>query len=112
VPRDIEIIVNSESAILKNVKDAGEVKEAVGEVSTISPDMPLAHDFEFSVEGSYGQLKNIFSAFEQNAYPLEVHELHLIELDGGFLQANGKLRTYSRRFSADLSASEPLTTPQ
>lgn len=108
VPRDIETIAKGEGALLKSVRDAGEVKEAVGEVSSVSPNMPLAHDFDFSIEGSYEQLKNIFSAFEQNAYPLEVHELHIIELDGGFLQANGKVRTYSRRFSAD--APEPLTT--
>ncbi len=109
VPRDIETIVLAEGALLKNVRDAGEIKEAIGEVSTIAQDMPAAHEFEFSVEGSYDQLKNIFLAFEQNAYPLEIHELHIVELEGGFLQANGKVRTYSRRLSTGTSEFVPLS---
>jgi hypothetical protein len=110
VPRDIETIVEAEGALLKNIRDAGEVKEAFGEVSTVPTDMPVAHEFDFSIEGSYGQLKNVFASFEQNAYPLEIHELHINAQEGGFMRADGKIHTYSRRFSADTI--DPLTTQQ
>jgi hypothetical protein len=100
VPRDIESIVTGQEAILKSVKYLGMVKGPVGEaVTTQALETPSAHQFSVVTAGSYLQLKAVFAALERNAYPLEVSDLHISQTAGGFLQADFKLTTYSRRLT-------------
>jgi hypothetical protein len=99
VPRDIMFITNEVGVLVKDIKYAGAQKPIIGE-STFAPleGSPEIHIFNLEVQGSYGQIKQLLSYFEQNAYPLEVHELKMSKKDGGFLAANMKVYTYNRAF--------------
>jgi hypothetical protein len=99
VPRDIESIVTGEGAILKSVKYLGMQKDPIGEVVISQASAPVAHQFSVMTEGSYSQLKSVFASLERNAYPLEMSDLHITQTTGGFLQADFKLTTYSRRLT-------------
>jgi len=99
VPRDIEAITQKQGAILKSVKFIGVLKDPIGVAGkgTNTLDTPDAQQFSVTVVGSYSQLKGVFNSFEQNAYPLEVQEVHIVQQEGGFLQADIKMTVYSRR---------------
>jgi Tfp pilus assembly protein PilO len=55
------------------------------------------YPFTLNVKGSYGQIKNLISTIEQNEYPLEVHGLDIIGSEGGLLEANMRVVTYSHQ---------------
>ncbi len=120
VPRDIQTIVERTGGILDSVSYDGvrndessqdnsgttnaytnTNQQAAGgqfantsSVSTVS-EKPTAHAFSVSFAGNYQQVKNFLSALETNHYPLEVHQLTLSPAEGGFLNAELELVTYS-----------------
>lgn len=98
VPRDVETISKESGVLLKDIKyqglDKAPVGQAVGAPTSITPQ---GHVFSATVQGSYGQLKQFFILAEQNAYPLEIHELAITRKDGGFLEAVMKVKTYNRQ---------------
>ena len=102
VPRDIKAMTDEVGVILKDIKYQGASKPPIGEaVADQQITLPKAHIFNLMVEGSYSQLKQLFTRFEQNAYPLEVRELTITKQEGGFLQATMQLQTYNRLLPPD-----------
>ena len=98
VPRDVEIIGKEAGIILKDIKYQGVDKAPVGELVTVAAlATPQGQQFNVTVQGSYGQLKQFFSLLEQNAYPLEVHDLAITRQEGGFLEAIMQITTYNRQ---------------
>ena len=97
VPRDIKFITEDAGVVLDEVRYIGPIKQSVGtELNEAIKNKPEAHVFEVSFQGSYEQIKKTLASFEKNVYPLEVHELHIVEQEGGFLKASLKLHTYNR----------------
>ena len=58
---------------------------------------PKQYSFSLSVEGTYLQLKTLFSLLEQNKYPLEVQSVDITSNEGGFLGAELTLATYAQQ---------------
>lgn len=61
---------------------------------------PRAYSFSFSVEGTYEQIKTLFTLLEQNNYPIEVQDMTIQKKDGGFLAVEMELSVYSHENSA------------
>jgi hypothetical protein len=99
VPRDIMSISSEAGVLVKDIKYAGAQKPLIGEASSAPLEgVPEIHIFNLAVQGSYSQIKQLLAFFEQNSYPLEVHELSISRKDGGFLEANIQIYTYNRAF--------------
>lgn len=95
VPRDLVLITREAGILYKSSSYVG-----VSDVTNLTDsekelNLPKAYTFNLSVEGTYSQLKNLFNLMEQNNYPLEVHAISVKKIDGGFLQAEIELVTYS-----------------
>jgi hypothetical protein len=91
VPRDLTFIADEAGVVVNDIKYVGLQKPIVGEATIVSPD---------GVQGSYTQIKQLLVDLEQNAYPLEVHDLKMAKREGGFLTASLKIYTYNRAFPA------------
>lgn len=110
VPRDIKAMTDAAGVIVKDIKYGGAAQPPVGEAAVAIDEVePQAHSFSLTLEGSYAQLKQVFTSFEQNAYPLEVRKLTMVRQKGGFLQAMVDVQTYNRRLPSDEVAA---TAPQ
>lgn len=97
VPRDISFITDEAGVIIKDIKYVGAHKAAIGVVADPSlQDAPDAHIFSLVVDGSYSQIKQTLAYFEENEYPLEVHDLVIAKQEGGFLEATMTVYTYNR----------------
>jgi hypothetical protein len=92
VPRDIKVIADTVGVILKDIKYEG--IEKVGRADESSVDKPEIHIFSLSFESSYDQIKTVIDTLERNAYPLEIHELSINKIEGGFLAVSMKVYTY------------------
>jgi hypothetical protein len=68
--------------------------------------IPKAHSFSMTFQASYAQLKEILRLFETNEYPLEVHQLSVTSIEGGFLEVQATLITYSHL----IKETEPAVT--
>ena len=98
VPRDIKSITDNAGLILDDVRYDGPLAASIGESTDLSlPSEPQQHVFQVSFEGSYDQIKKVITSFEQNNYPLEVHDLQIQKQEGGFLKATAKLYAYNRQ---------------
>lgn len=99
ITRDLSLIAAEAGVSFKDAKYLGEKVEVAAKGSvpaeTTSLGLPKKYAFSLDVEGTYTQLKNLFSLIQQNNYPLEVHGLKITKLEGGFLQAEIQLMTYS-----------------
>jgi len=93
VIRDLYLISNQAGVFYKDANFAGEDKTI--EESENPFGNPVKHTFELSVEGNYNQIKKLLSLLESNNYPLEVHDLNIAKIEGGFLSANISLVTYA-----------------
>jgi hypothetical protein len=58
-------------------------------------ELPVPHEFNFAVQGTYEQIKNTLALLERNEFPLEVHHLELGVVEGVFLEADMTIVTYS-----------------
>ena len=96
VPRDLLLIANQAGVLYKDTKYISEVVVR-DTVDPAAAQLPVGHQFTLVVEGSYRQLKTLFSLLEQNEYPLEVQEVAISQIEGGFLAADIQLVTYSYR---------------
>lgn len=104
VPRILQNIAR-ETGILFRQVDYGEViDENIEAYETTAPvDYPVPHAFYVTLQGTYGQIKQTLALLEQNEFPLEVHELTISVLEGGFLSATMMVVTYSHTYP-DVSA--------
>jgi hypothetical protein len=92
VPRDIQAIASDAGVIVRQITyDGPQQVEVMDDL-----DLPEPHAFLLEFEGSYEQVKNIVASFEQNHYPLEVLDMDIRKLEGGFLGVSMKLLTYDR----------------
>lgn len=100
VPRDLNAIAQRAGVTLEGVTYDG-APEPVVQYDEMG--MPVVedtyssepHSFSVSFESSYSQLKEVLSLMEENAYPLEVKELTVIEGEGGFLTVEMQVVTYA-----------------
>lgn len=58
-------------------------------------ELPVPHEFSFSIQGTYEQIKNTLAILEQNEFPLEVHTIDINTVEGVFLEADMTIVTYS-----------------
>ena len=56
---------------------------------------PNAHSFMIDALGTYEDIKAFLAMFEQNNYPLEIHEAQLSATETGLVQLNATVVTYS-----------------
>lgn len=94
VQRDLVAIMAEAGVIYKSVSYMGKIED----LSTASDEkviLPAASSFELAMDGTYGQIKNFLRLLEQNQYPLEIRNLDINQLEGGFLNANVQLYTYA-----------------
>ncbi|MCA9358714.1 hypothetical protein KC926_00725 [Candidatus Kaiserbacteria bacterium] len=94
VPRDLLFIVLESGVLYKSVDFAGD-KDKRSSNSNSGENGPKAYTFSLSIEGTYSQLKNFFKLIERNNYPLEIENLSIQLIDGGFLSASMDIVTYS-----------------
>ena len=105
VPRDLTFIAQEAGVILKDVSYGGVPNEAVDEEAVSAFELsanPSPHMLSLTVQGNYSQIKNLFAVLEQNNYPLEVHNLEIQKVEGGFLEATVDIVTYERFLPADV----------
>ncbi len=105
VPRDIKAIADKNGLALGQVTYVGAEEPALAS-TFVDPSMlaavtptsfdPEAHTFSVEFEASYEQVKQFLKDIEQNAYPLEVHDLTIERTEGGFLSVDMKVVTYDR----------------
>ncbi len=99
IPKDLFIISKEAGVLYKNSVSSGDKdnsSSAEGE-----PTFATAHSFDLSVEGTYSQLKQLFSLLEKNHYPLQVGSLDITKLDGPLLSAEIGLVTYAYKNPSD-----------
>lgn len=95
VLRDLFLITNLSGAFYLDSSHNSLVTNERSSNSVQSEEKPLTHSFSLAVEGTYEQIKNLILLIEQNNYPLEISDLEMTPLDGGFLSADFTLTTYS-----------------
>ena len=111
VPRDLALIALQAGVLYRNASYVGTAdvkKSPKSDEQSSAPgtlaELPKPYRFSFTVEGTYNQLKNLFRLLEQNHYPLEVTELSVQKIEGGFLNVDMQLTTYA--YQAALSDNE------
>ncbi len=102
VPRILQTISTQSGALFRGVNYDGVKQEYIdlAEEEGIA-DFPIPHEFTIDVQGTYSQLKEVVTLIEQNEFPLEVHELTVTVLEGGFLSADIMVVTYSHQLPED-----------
>lgn len=95
IVRDLFLISNEAGVFYVDSQYEGEVESKRSSASSEDDQGPYKYSFTLSVEGTYNQLKELVNLLEQNNYPLEIHNLDIDQLEGGFLSANLSLVTYS-----------------
>lgn len=96
VPRDIEAIATDAGVLIRGIDYEGALKVPTSADGSSDQNAAEPHSFIIEFESSYEQLKKILSSFEQNHYPLEVREMEVQKMEGGFLDTTVKLTTYDR----------------
>lgn len=90
VPRDLFLISNMAGVVYNGAKYSGNPAQKNSGDEIVS----VAHTFTISVEGTYTQIKKLFSLLEQNHYPLEIESVHIQQEEGSFLGVDISLVTY------------------
>jgi hypothetical protein len=93
VQRDLLLI--SQAAGVLYISSDESNQSSLSKASEESDSLPRQNTFGLSVQGTYSQIKNLFSLMEQNHYLLEVSDLSIDRIEGGFLQADMSLVVYS-----------------
>lgn len=110
VPRDLNAIATQAGVIVRGIEYGGSLKggdnQVVSDLTVFDPSVapapeqtskePEGHMFTLEFEGSYAQLKSILTMMEENAYPLEIHEMNINRTEGGFLTVKMDIVTYDR----------------
>lgn len=118
VPRDLFAIATQAGVIVRNIEYGGSLDDEDGEVSsdlmlfdpaaepipTVPSNESEKHLFTMSFEGSYAQVKTVLSLLEENAYPLEVHQMDVSRSEGGFLTVEMDIVTYDRTLPVPVEA--------
>jgi hypothetical protein len=95
VVRDLSLISNEAGVLFVSAVSAG-LKNATNQSEKVADSIqPKEHLFTLSVEGTYGQLKNLFILLEQNNYPMEAQNVVVQKREGGFLSMEVSLSVFS-----------------
>jgi len=94
VQRDLVAIMAEAGVIYKSVSYMGKASDQTT-ASKAEIVLPSGSSFDLAIDGTYGQIKNFLRLLEQNQYPLEIQNLDIVQLEGGFLNANMQLNTYA-----------------
>jgi hypothetical protein len=95
VVRDLSLISNEAGVLFVSAVSAG-LKNATNQSEKVADSIqPKEHLFNLSVEGTYGQLKNLFILLEQNNYPMEAQNIVVQKREGGFLSMEVSLSVFS-----------------
>ena len=94
IPRVLQFMAQETGVILSQVSYAGTQDQAASRGQVVAAG-PVPHAFSFTIEGAYGQIKDMLRALEVNEFPLEVTSLTVRPIDGDFLQAQVTVKTYS-----------------
>ena len=96
VPRDLEFITEEAGVIFTQVSYDGVIEDFFVDPEVAEKEnYPTPHAFVLTVEGTYGQIKDLLALMEANNYPLEVRQLDVRQIDGDFLTAQIAVITYS-----------------
>ncbi len=96
VPRDLQFIAEEAGVIFGGAGYEGQLNYTSPELTDEElVYFPYAHSFSMNFQASYEQLKNMLQLLESNEYPLEVHNLTVTSVEGGFLEVQAGLVTYS-----------------
>lgn len=95
VSRVIESITAEAGVLLKSISYTGVTNDYLRSTDATVGASPVPHSFQFMIDGTYPQIKNLLRLMEQNNFPLEVYSLSISVLDGGFLSASIEVVTYS-----------------
>lgn len=95
IPRDLALIALQAGVIYKEASFIGFDPVSVSNANPNISQEPTPYRFSYAVEGTYSQVKNLFSLLEQNNYPLEVTDMTIEKLEGGFLSVTMQLTTYA-----------------
>ncbi|MEK7639108.1 MAG: hypothetical protein AAB388_03040 [Patescibacteria group bacterium] len=92
VPRDLHTIAEQAGVLFLAVSS----EAAVSNTSVpVDEKAPFPHTFLVTIQGTYSQIKQFMRLLEQNDYPLEIHNLDVAVVEGGFLSADLSIVTYS-----------------
>lgn len=98
VSRILQFIADDAGVLFRKVDYQG-VKQAYvddAEEEGLS-DYPTPHEFSVDIQGTYDQVKEAIAMIEKNEFPLEIHELEVEVLEGGFLNVSMIIVTYSHK---------------
>lgn len=99
IPRDLYIIAKEAGLYYVDSKYLSTEQKNKGTSKVDDEHVPNGHLVQLSVEGTYAQIKYLFFLLERNDYLLELDNLSITKLDGGFLEASVTLKTYSYKAS-------------
>lgn len=96
VSRTLQLIANQSGVVFESVS-YGEVQDqymnrAENEGES---DYPVPHQFNFIIQGSYQQMKDMLRRLENNEYPIEVHSLDMSQVIGNLMTADVSIITYA-----------------
>lgn len=100
ISRVIEVIAQQAGVLVKQIRYEGVQDSYLRSTEAALGAHPTPYIFRLGVDGTYPQIKELLRFFEQNEFPLEVHNLTIAVLDGGFLSAELELVTYSNQLPA------------
>lgn len=106
VPRDLAILAVESGVLYKSAGFVGAESFETAPTNDSTETFPEVHLFTYNVEGTYGQLKELFRLMELNDYPLEVRTLSVQRIEGGFLSASMQIATYS--YEPSLTVGGPI----
>lgn len=96
VPRTLQAIASQSGVLFREVRYQELRDEYINLADDAGmTDYPVPHMFTISFQGSYQQVKTMLGLMEKNEYPLEVHDLEISILEGGFLDVSATVITYS-----------------
>lgn len=95
VPRDLAILAVEAGVLYKSAGFVGVESFSADPNLETEETFPEVHNFSYSVEGTYGQLKDLLRLMELNDYSLEVRNLNIQKIEGDFLSASMQIATFS-----------------
>ncbi len=93
IAKDANLVVNS----LTYTGNQENVSSSRNNSTVGSLDKPNVSSFEISFLSSYEQIKDFLLRLEQNNYPLDISTLNISATEGGFLETNATIITYSHK---------------
>jgi hypothetical protein len=95
VLKDLSSMAAIVGVAVRNLSYEGEGK--INEAAEDAAVKPIPHTFKISTAGSYEKLKQLLLFLEQNKYPLEVTTLVITPIEGGYLELELGIVTYSHK---------------